>query len=143
MAIKQKQEEQQSKLLEVLTTEYRWENLLLGVLATIAISISLMIISGNTLLQINPDFPILGEGSNGLIFAWVLFAISAFGLILVLYPFFLPAIPEIKKISWAKWHKFLDNSVRVLVFLTIITGFLLLYNFLIAKLISGLLGGTL
>ncbi len=143
MAIKQKQEEQQSKLLEVLTTEYRWENLLLGVLATIAISISLMIISGNTLLQINPDFPILGEGNNGLIFAWVLFAISAFGLILVLYPFFLPAIPEIKKISWAKWHKFLDNSVRVLVFLTIITGFLLLYNFLIAKLISGLLGGTL
>lgn len=143
MAIKQKQEEQQSKLLEVLTTEYRWENLLLGVLATIAISISLMIISGNTLLQINPDFPILGEGSNGLIFAWVLFAISAFGLILVLYPFFLPAIPELKKISWAKWHKFLDNSVRVLVFLTIITGFLLLYNFLIAKLISGLLGGTL
>ncbi len=142
MAIKVKQEEQKSKLLEVLTTEYRWENLLLGILATIAISISLMIISGNTLLQINPDFPILGEGSNGIIFAWVLFAISAFGLVLVVYPFFLPAIPEIKKISWAKWPKFLDNATRVLLFLLVITGFLLLYNFLILRLISGILGGT-
>ncbi len=143
MAIKQKQEEQPSKLLEVIKTEYRWENLLLGILATIAIAISIMIISGNTLLQINPDFPILGEGNNGIIFAWVLFAISAFGLFLVLYPFFLPAIPELKKISWAKWSKFLDNSVRVLVFLIVLTGFLLLYNFLIARLISGLLGGSL
>ncbi len=143
MAIKQKQEEQSSKLMEVLKTEYRWENLLLGVLAIIAIAISVMIISGNKLLQIDPNFPVLGEGSNGIIFAWVLFAISAFGLFLVLYPFFLPAVPELKKISWAKWSKFLDNSVRVLVFLIILTGFLLLYDFLITKLISGLLGGSL
>lgn len=143
MAIKQKQEEQKSKLVEVLTTEYRWESLLLGILATIAMGISLMIISGNTLLEINPDFPILGEGNNGVIFAWVLMIIAAFGLILVLYPFFLPALPELKKISWAKWPKFLDNSGRVLIFLFIITGFLVLYDFLILKLISGLLGGNL
>jgi len=143
MAIKQKQEEQKSKLLEVINTEYRWENLLLGILAIIAIGISSMIISGNTLLEINPDFPILGEGNNGIIFAWVLFGIAAFGLILVLYPFFLPALPEIKKIAWPSWPKFLDNSVRVLVFLVIITGFLLLYNFIILKLLSNILGGTL
>lgn len=143
MAIKQKQEEQKSKLIEVLTTEYRWENLLLGVLATIASAISLMIISGNTLLQINPDFPILGQGSNGIIFAWILLAISVFGLVLVIYPFFLPSFPELRKISWAKWPKFLDNSARVLLFLFIVTGFLLLFNFLIARLLSGLLGGTL
>jgi len=143
MAIKVKQEEQKSKLMEVISTEYRWENLLLGVLATIAIAISLMIITGNTLLEINPEFPILGEGNNGIIFAWVLFGIALFGLVLVLYPFFLPAIPELRKVSWAKWPKFLDNSARVVVFLLILTGFLLLYNFLIAKLISGILGGTL
>jgi preprotein translocase subunit SecE len=143
MAIKQKQEEQKSKLLEVISTEYRWENLLLGILAIIAIGISSMIISGNTLLEINPDFPILGEGNNGIIFAWVLFGIAAFGLILVLYPFFLPAMPEIKKISWPSWPKFVDNAVRVLVFLIVITGFLLLYNFIILKLLSNILGGAI
>ena len=88
MAIKQKQVEQKSKLLEVLTTEYKWENLLLGILATLSGALALMIISGNTLLQINDNFPILGQGNNGVIFAWVLFAISIFGLILVIYPFF-------------------------------------------------------
>ena len=36
MAYKVKNKEEKFKLLEVLTKEYKWENLLLGVLATIA-----------------------------------------------------------------------------------------------------------
>ena len=57
MAIKQKPAEQKSKLLEVLTTEYKWENLLLGVLATVSGALAVMIISGSSLLQINSNFP--------------------------------------------------------------------------------------
>jgi len=139
MAIKQKQVEQKSKLLEVLTTEYKWENLLLGVLATVSGALAVMIISGSTLLQINANFPILGQGNNGVIFAWVLLAISLFGLILVVYPFFLPAIPELKKITWPSWPKFLDHGVRVLIFLFILTGMLLLFDILIIRLLGGIL----
>ncbi len=141
MAIKEKKrpEEEKSKLLEVLTTEYKWENLLLGILATLSGALSLMIISGNTLLQINEDFPVLGQEPNGLIFAWVLFAISVFGLILVVYPFFLPALPELKKISWPTRSKFIDASVRVLIFLFILTGVILVYNILILRLLGGIL----
>lgn len=135
MAIKQKQTEQQSKLIQVLTTEYKWENLLLGILATISGALALMIISGNTLLTINDDFPILGQGNNGIIFAWVLFAISIFGLILVIYPFFIPAIPELKKISWPTFPKFLDHAVRTLIFLFFLTGIIFLFNFLITNLL--------
>ena len=137
MAIKQKPTEQKSKLLEVLTTEYKWENLLLGILATISGALALMIISGNSLLQINENFPILGQGNNGIIFAWVLFAISVFGLILVIYPFFLPAIPELKKITWPSFPKFLDHAVRTLIFLFILTGVILLFNLLIVRLFVG------
>jgi preprotein translocase subunit SecE len=139
MAIKQKETEKQSKLLEILTTEYKWENLLLGVLATISGALALMIISGNTLLQINSSFPILGQEPNGLIFAWVLFIISVFGLILVIYPFFIPAIPELKKITWPTRPKFIDHSIRVLIFLFILTGVVLLYNILIIRLLGGIL----
>jgi preprotein translocase subunit SecE len=135
MAIKQKSVEQKSKLLEVLTTEYKWENLLLGILATISGALALMIISGNTLLAIQPDFPILGQGNNGIIFAWVLLAISIFGLILVIYPFFLPALPELKKITWPTWPKFLDNAVRVLIFFIFITLVIFLYDLLMTTLI--------
>jgi len=139
MAIKQKTVETKSKLIEVLTTEYKWENLLLGILATLSGALALMIISGNSLLQINENFPILGQGNNGVIFAWVLFAISIFGLILVIYPFFLPAIPELKKITWPSFPKFVDHSVRVLIFLFILTGVILLYNLLIIRLLGGIL----
>jgi preprotein translocase subunit SecE len=96
-----------------------------------------MIISGNTLLQINSNFPILGQGNNGIIFAWVLFAISLFGLILVIYPFFLPAIPELKKITWPTLPKFIDHGVRTLIFLFILTGIILIYNLLIVRLLVG------
>ena len=137
MAIKQKQTEQKSKLLEVLTTEYKWENLLLGILATISGALALMIISGNTILQINSNFPILGQGNNGVIFAWVLFAISVFGLILVIYPFFLPAIPELKKITWPSMPKFVDHAVRTVIFLFFLTGVVLVYNILITTLLVG------
>ncbi|MDI6453512.1 preprotein translocase subunit SecE [Peloplasma aerotolerans] len=137
MAIKQKTTEQKSKLIEVLTTEYKWENLLLGILATLSGALALMIISGNSLLQINADFPILGQGNNGIIFAWVLFAISLFGLILVIYPFFLPALPELKKITWPTLPKFIDHGVRVIIFLIILTGIILIYNILIARLLIG------
>ena len=139
MAIKQKPEEQKSKLLEVLTTEYKWENLLLGILATISGALALMIISGSSVLRINESFPVLGQGNNGLIFAWVLFAISVFGLILVIYPFFLPAIPELKKITWASWPKFLDNAARTTIFLFFLTGIIFLFNIFIKYVLGGII----
>jgi preprotein translocase subunit SecE len=139
MAVKQKNIEEKSKLLEVLSKEYKWENLLLGVLATLSAGLALMIISGNSLLQINPNFPILGQEPNGTIFSYVLLVISLFGMILVVYPFFIPAIPEIKKIIWPTRSKFIDHSVRTLIFLFILTGVVLLFNFLILNLLGDIL----
>jgi preprotein translocase subunit SecE len=139
MAIKVKNVEEKSKLVEVLTKEYKWENLLLGILATFSAGLALMIISGNSLLQINPNFPILGQEPNGTIFSYVLLVISVFGMILVIYPFFIPAIPEVKKIIWPTRSKFLDHSVRTLLFLFILTGIVLLYNFLILRLLGDIL----
>ena len=137
MAIKQKTEEQKSKLIEVLTKEYRWENLLLGMLAVVSGALAVSIIVGVSWL-IPPDasFPLIG-GDNFYIFAWILLVISVFGLLLVIYPFFLPAIPEIRKITWPTKKKFVDNSVRVVIFLVILTGFLLLFDFLVIRLLVG------
>lgn len=139
MAIKVKNTEEKSKLLEVLTKEYKWENLLLGVLATISAGLALMIISGNPLLQINPNFPILGTEPNGTIFSWVLLIISMFGLILVVYPFFIPAVPELKKIIWPTRSKFLDHSARTILFLLLLTFLILLFNFLVLNLLGDIL----
>lgn len=128
MAIKEKETTKQNKLIQVLTTDYRWENLLLGIVAILAGALALIIIGGNGPLTINPNFPVLGNRTNQLIFSWVLLTISVIGLVLVVAPFFQPAIPELKKITWATWKQFLDNAVRVVLFLLFLTLLIFLYD---------------
>jgi|SRR5690625_4082200 len=117
MAIKEKNQEKQSKLVEILTTEYKWENLLLLILAVLSTALSLIIIINEGPISIDSSFPILGKRTNQLIFAWVLFGISMLGIGLVAAPFIAPALPELKRITWAKRTEFIDHSVRVLIFI--------------------------
>lgn len=136
MAIKQKQTEQKSKLLEVLTTEYKWESLILGFLAIITAALAVMIISRVQGFTIPEDFPIIGGSPNDMIFAYTVLGVALLGVALVVYPFFLPAIPEIKKISWASWSSFLDHSVRVLLFIAVLTVIISAYDVVIRRIIE-------
>lgn len=131
MAIKQRDEQPKSKLIEVLTTEYRWENLLLGILALTAAAIAALILTKT--LNINDSFPVLGKGNNGVIFAWFLLIISLFGVFLVIYPFFVPAWPEMRKITWPTAKKFWENVLRTVIFTGILMLMLLLFDALIIQ----------
>src|SRR5690606_32519045 len=139
MAIKQKEQQPKNKLLEILTTEYKGESLILGVLATITAALAVMIIGNVQGFHIPADFPVLGGSPNDMIFAWTVLVIAMLGLALVIYPFFLPAFPELRKITWAGWKEFLDNAVRVLIFVIIITAFVSALDIIILRLIEGLL----
>lgn len=117
MAVKKTDVQKESRLKQILMTEYPWENLLLLVLAVLSMALALIIIINKGPISIDSDFPVLGVRSNQLIFSWVLFGISFLGLALVSAPFIAPAIPELKKITWAKWPEFIDHSIRVIIFL--------------------------
>ena len=123
MAIKQKVQQPKNKLVEILTTEYKGESLILGILATITAAIAVMIIGNVQGLHIPADFPVLGGSPNDMIFAWTVLVIALLGLALVIYPFFLPAFPELRKVSWAGFREFVDNSVRVIIFVLTFTLF--------------------
>jgi len=135
MAIKQKETEKQSKLVEILTTEYRWENLLLLVLAVLSTALSLIIIINKGPIAIDSSFPILGNRTNQLIFAWILFGISMLGIALVAAPFVAPAIPELKRITWAKKSEFLDHSVRVILFILFFVFIILAFDIIVLALL--------
>lgn len=141
MAIKETNKEKTNRLVQVLTTDYKWENLLLGVLATISSALALIIIINQGPLYINADFPILGARTSQLIFSWVLLAISLFGIVIVLSPYFSNAYPEIKKINWPNKPQFFDHLVRVLIFMLILAGFIVLFD-LVAKSFVSLVGGN-
>ena len=138
MAIRERDKQEKSKLMEVLTTEYKWENLLLGFLAIASAALAAMII--NKTLRIDSSFPILGAGNNGIIFAWFLLAISLIGLFLVIFPFLQAAFPEIRKVAWPSPKKFLENSVKTIIYLVVLTLIIFLFNFVIVETLGRIIG---
>ena len=125
MAIKEKNKEvQKSKVVEILTTEYKWETYLLGFLSTVAIALGLLIFAN--VLTVSENTPLIGNYPK--LFAWIITIVGAIGLILFAIPLFKPAVPELKKLSWPTWRVFLANSPRVFIFIIVLAGVFLLYE---------------
>ena len=125
MAIKEKSKElQKSKVVEILTTEYKWETYLLGFLSIVAIALGLLIFAN--VLTVNETTPLIGNFPK--LFAWIITIVGAIGLILFAIPLFKPAVPELKKLSWPTWRVFVANSTRVFIFIILMAGVFLLYE---------------
>lgn len=142
MAIKEKETVKKSKLTEVLTTEYRFENLFLGILATLSAAIALIFIVNKGPLYISPSFPILGNRTFALIFSWVLLGISVLSISIVLFPFFAPAIPELKRIAWPTRPVFIDHVVRVIIFVLFFTLVVFFFDLLSVEILKLIMGGN-
>ena len=136
MAIKEKSKElKQSKLQEILSTEYKWETYLLGVLAVVAIALGLLIFTD--VLTVNESTPIIGNYPK--LFAWIITIVGAIGLILFAVPLFKPAVPELKKLSWPTWRVFVANTTRVFIFLIVMSLLFMLYESFISGILAKIL----
>jgi len=131
MAVKEKKAKK-SKVLEVLRTEYKWENVVLAILASLALAFSLMIINGA--LVVRESFPLIGQYPK--VFAWILFSISVIGILLVVYPFLVQAFPELKKISWANFKTAADAVVKVFIFVILFALLFVGFDAMIAPIIK-------
>ena len=134
MAIKEKNsnEIKPSKIMEILTTEYKWETYLLGVLSIIAIALGLLIFSN--VLTVNESTPVIG--GNGTLFAWIITIVGAVGFILFAIPLFKPAVPELKKLSFPTFRVFVANATRVFIFIIVIAAVILLFDSFIGALLG-------
>ena len=125
MAIKDTLDQpKRNKLLEVLSQDYRAENVLLALIAVVAMAFSVMILS-NT-LNVKDNYPILGAYPK--VFAVILLVISTLGLLVVIWPFYEPSIGEFKKITWAKPNELYENLFRVVVFMIFFVFVLLFFD---------------
>ena len=115
---------------EYLKEEHQWENWLFLGVSIVVLALGLLILNGS--LVVKEDFPLIGSFPK--VFAWILVGISSVGILYALYPFFKPAFPEFKKITWLSWPKFLANSLRTFIFIAIFTGLFILYDTLMASL---------
>ncbi len=132
MAIKEKQSTKKSRILEYLKESHKWENYVFLFFAVLVLVLGCLILTGS--LVVRENFWLIG--SHPKVFAWILVAISAVFTLYALYPFFKPAFPEFKKITWLNFHKFVGNSVRVLLFITIFALLFFLYDSFITQILA-------
>ena len=122
--VKNVKEVKQSKIKEILSTEYKWETYLLGFLSLVAIALGLLIFS--KILTVNEGTAVIGRYPK--LFAWVITIVGGVGFILFAIPLFKPAIPEMKKLSFPTKKVFLANTVRVFIFIIVIAGLFMLFE---------------
>lgn len=132
MAFKESVAEKKNKLLEILNKEYKFENIFLAFVAVLSIAFGIMILNGDFVVK--EGFPILGDFPR--VFAWTLIGIALFGLLMVIYPFYEPAFPEFKKITWATRNELLTDIVRVFSYMIIISLAFLFFDLIIKRIVG-------
>ena len=88
----------------------------------------------NNTLIINEDAFLIGPIAD--IFAWLMVAFGGLALIYAVYPFFKPAFPEIKRITWLKGKKYFANVMRVFIFIIVLALLLLLFQAFITEILA-------
>ena len=92
-----------NRLAEVFMKDYRFEGLILLILAVIAIVLGVLILV-NT-LTIDDSIPVLGDYPK--VFAWILVGLGVISLGLAVWPFYKPSVEEVKRVTWPTGKQFL------------------------------------
>ena len=125
-----------ARIIEYLKTEHKWENYVFILVAALTLVLGGLMLTG--FLVPNDNIPFIRD--NSFLFAVVLTVIGFAGLIYALFPFFKPAFPEFKKITWLTLPKFVANSIRVFIFLIIFALLFQLYESFITSILYRILG---
>ena len=136
MAVKEKQQFKPSRIWQYLKETHKWENYVFLFFSVVVLALGLLILTGA--LNVKEDAWLIGDYPK--VFAWILVGVSGLFTLYGLYPFFKPALPEIKRVQWLTFGKFVSNAVRVLLFITIFTLLFLLYDAFISLLLARILG---
>ena len=108
-----------NRLAEVFMKDYRYEGLILLILAVIAIVLGVLILV-NT-LTIDASIPVLGDYPK--VFAWILVGLGVVSLGLAVWPFYKPSVEEVKRVTWPTGKQFLYDSMVVLLFIAVLALF--------------------
>lgn len=122
-----------NRVMDVLFTEHKWENLVLAILAIFAIELGVLLLTKNY-LTIPADAFLIGKYWK--VFSWVLVVLGAVSLILSVSSFYAPSFAEIKNISGLKKKEFFSNVLQVFIFSVVLALFFLLCDFVIETILN-------
>lgn len=107
------------QLMSVFTRDYKYEGIVLLILAVIAVVLGILIVTGT--LSIPSDVFLLGD--YPLVFAWILVGLGIISFILAVWPFYKPSVDEMKRVSWISRGELLKSSLTVFLFVLIFSLF--------------------
>lgn len=132
------EKEKKNRLVEAFTKDYKYEGLVLLILAIIAIVFGVLLIaninSGNNF--ISGAFLIGESDTTSKIFAWILIILGAFSLVLSIWPYYKPSIYEIKRVTWPTKKTMISDCVNVLIYSASFAVFFFLVDILFAFIIK-------
>ena len=134
MAIKEKvsDDDKKSRILEILSKDYKWESYLFIFLSIVLIILGTFILNGT--LTVKQEIVIIGQYPTA--FAWVLVTLGVLSLVYAAYPFLKLSFPELKKVKWPTWSKFLSDSFKTFIFMVIFTLLFLMFDIIISELLG-------
>ncbi len=132
MAIKENVQDKPSRIWQYLKETHKWENYVFLIFSVLVLVLGCLILTGT--LTVRSDFWLIGDHPT--VFGWVLVSLGGLFTIYGLYPFFKPALPEFKKVTWLTFGKWAANSIRVLLFLVIFALLFLLYDAFITQILA-------
>jgi preprotein translocase subunit SecE len=119
-----KKEEKKSRVLQAIYHEWKYENLILVVLALFALELGVLLLSGD--LTISAQAFLIGPYWK--VFAWILVGLGAVSMLLAVSSFYRPSFAEVKHVSGLKKKEFLVNILTVFVFVIIVCALIIAYD---------------
>ncbi len=135
---KKKEEVKKSKVLEILRKEYPFEKILLGFLGAIVLLLGVYLIEGTILTIKFTDWWIFNSDLKITIFSIFVIMIGVASFVLSIWPFFVPSIGEMKKVSWPDKQMIANHSARVFGFIFFIGLFFVVIDFGLIRLFTWL-----
>lgn len=126
-------EEKKNRVLQAIYHEWKYENLILVVLALFALELGVLLLTGG--LDFAQNVFLLSDYKT--VFAWILVGLGVVALLLAVSSFYRPSISEIKHVTGLKKKEFFVNVVTVFVFILVLVGLIMAYDSLI-QLVKGL-----
>ena len=136
---KKVEKKEKKNFLSLVLKEYKFEGLILLVLALISIILGVMILigiksSGSEGLIVNQDYWFIGEYPKA--FAWILIILGAVSFVLAVWPYVKPSIGEVKRVSWPTKKVMLENTAITFVFILVIAGLFLGYDAILNQVVK-------
>ena len=122
MAVQEK--EKTNRVLQAIYHEWKYENLVLVILALFALELGVLLLTGD--LTISSSAFLIGPYWK--VFAWILVGLGVIALLLAVASFYRPSIAEIKHVTGLKRKEFLENVVTVFVFILVVAGLIFAYE---------------